>query len=111
MHHERKPLLRFASLQSVTGKQLLEKYKVDMGAHGTFVYIRKNKAYTRSTAALLITLKLKGLWPLLAVFLIVPWFIRDAFYRFISKNRYKWWGSSDSCQIPSAETRKRFIDI
>jgi predicted DCC family thiol-disulfide oxidoreductase YuxK len=111
IRHERKPELLFASLQSETGLKLIEKYKVDESGSGTFVYIRKGRAYTRSTAGLLITLKLKGLWPLMSVFLIVPWFIRDLVYRFISRNRLKWWGSTDSCQIPPPEIRKRFIDL
>lgn len=111
IRNERKPQLRFASLQSETGKRLLKQYNVDEGDYGTFVYIRKGKAYSRSTAALLITLKLRWLWPLLSVFLIIPPFIRSWFYNYIAKNRHRWWGRTEACQIPSPEIRKRFIDI
>ncbi|MBC7863661.1 MAG: DUF393 domain-containing protein [Bacteroidia bacterium] len=108
---ERKPELKFASLQSATGKFLLEKYKLDAKSLDTLVYIQNGKAYTRSSGALRITKKFKGLWPLLFGFIVVPPFIRNWVYNWVAKNRYKWWGKSDSCQIPTPALKIRFIDL
>ena len=108
---ERKPELKFASLQSETGQSLLKKYNIEQDKWGSFVLIEDGKAYLRSSAGLRLCGRFKGLWPMMKIFLIVPAFIRDGVYNFISKNRYKWWGKSVSCQIPSPELRNRFIEI
>jgi predicted DCC family thiol-disulfide oxidoreductase YuxK len=42
--------------------------------------------------------------------MIIPRFIRDAVYRFIAVNRYKWFGKTDQCRVPTAEERERFLE-
>jgi predicted DCC family thiol-disulfide oxidoreductase YuxK len=111
MRKEKRAELKFASLQSATGQKLLSEYGVAQDGHGTLVYIKNGKAYTRSSAALRITKKFRGIWPAMSAFLIVPSFIRDFFYNIIARNRYKWWGKSETCQIPSPGQRMRFIDL
>ncbi len=46
---------------------------------------------------------------ILAVFLVVPAFIRNWVYTFIAKNRYKWYGKKESCMIPTPELKAKFI--
>ena len=108
---EKKPHLKFATLQSATGKKLIEKYNVHQDNSGSVIYIKNGKAYTKTSAALRLTKRLRGLYPMLSLFLILPTFSRDWLYNLISKNRYKWWGKSESCQTPTSELRKRFIDL
>jgi predicted DCC family thiol-disulfide oxidoreductase YuxK len=99
---------RFASLQSDEAKILLQNYdqKVSLDS---IVLLQDGKVYTESTAILQIFRKLAGLWPLLHVFRIVPSFIRDSFYRWFAKNRYRWFGQQESCMIPTPEVRQRFL--
>jgi len=40
----------------------------------------------------------------------IPLFVRDAVYRFISRNRYRWFGRSDVCTLPRADLAPRFLD-
>jgi predicted DCC family thiol-disulfide oxidoreductase YuxK len=101
---DREQVFRFATLQSDFAKQTLGELKED-----SFVLYENNRIYLRSTAALRTARKLSGLWPLLYVFIIIPVFIRDAVYRFIAANRYRWFGKYDACRIPDASTRSRFI--
>jgi predicted DCC family thiol-disulfide oxidoreductase YuxK len=109
---EKKPELKFASLQSETGKRLLKKCNVEQGNDGSIVYLHNGKAYTKTSAVLRLTTKFKGIWPIFSFFLIFPPFLRDWVYVIIAKNRYKWWGKTESCQIPpSPELRQRFIDL
>ncbi len=103
-------VLSFASLQSEAAKQLMRKYGLDERQLETFVFIEDGKAYTQSTAGLKLAKKLGGLWPLFYVFIIIPKPIRDAVYKLISRNRYRWFGKEDSCMIPSPEIRARFLD-
>ena len=71
--------------------------------------IENGKAYVKSTAALRASRHLSGGWPLLYGFIIIPAFIRNAVYDFIAKNRYKWYGKKDSCMIPTAELKAKFL--
>jgi predicted DCC family thiol-disulfide oxidoreductase YuxK len=41
---------------------------------------------------------------------IVPRPIRDWVYRLIARNRYRWFGRRESCAVPSAEQRGRFLE-
>ncbi|MCX2451725.1 DCC1-like thiol-disulfide oxidoreductase family protein [Pedobacter sp. PLR] len=78
-------------------------------ALNTIVLLEGGKAYYRSTAALRITKRLGGLWPMLYALIIIPSFIRDFCYQLISKNRYRIWGRQESCMIPSPELKSKFL--
>lgn len=108
---ERKPILKFASLQSETGQKLVKNYELDKKGIDSIVYISNGKARIKSTAALYLAKRLKGGYPLLFGFMIVPVFIRNWVYDWIARNRYKWFGKKDSCMIPSKEIRERFVDL
>ena len=99
----------FASLQSEIGTVLTKKYSIPEDVD-SLVLIEKNKAYTKSDAALRIAKKLDGLWHLLFIFILVPRPIRDGVYNYIAKNRYKWFGKKElACSLPSPDVRKRFL--
>lgn len=78
----------FRSLWSDDGKSYLEHYDLPHDYDKSLVYIYKNKAYLKSTAALRITRKMKGLFPVLSVFLIIPAPLRDWVYMQVSKHRH-----------------------
>ncbi|SDD96014.1 thiol-disulfide oxidoreductase DCC family protein [Niabella drilacis] len=105
---DKKNLFRFASLQSTTGKQLLQQYALPQTPH-SIVLIENGKAYLRSTAALRIVRKLKAPWPLLYLFIIIPGFIRNGVYNWVARNRYRWFGRADHCTLPGPQFREKFI--
>ena len=100
----------FATLQSKSGKQLIEHYNIDTSKLDSIILIKNNRAYAKSTAALKIVKSLSKLWPLLYLFIIVPPIIRNGVYDYISKNRYDWYGKKDVCMIPTPELKSRFLD-
>lgn len=102
--------IKFASLQGDKGHQLMRQHNLQTGVFNSFIFIENEKVYTESTAALKVCKYLTGLWPLLYGFIIVPKFIRDGIYKWIAKNRYKWFGKREQCMIPTPETRSRFLD-
>lgn len=109
LKHEKKHEQLFASLQSDIGKEILTQYQIDVAKTDSLVLIENNRAYIKSTAALRLARKLKGLYPALYVFIIVPPFIRDAIYDYIARNRYKWFGKTDTCMIPDKNSTNRFL--
>ena len=110
IRHDKKKTFLFASLQSEMGQQLLAQYNFPLDELNSFILVENNKAYTRSSGALRVIKKLKGLWPLLYGFIIVPKFIRDGVYNWVGRNRYKWFGKQDACMIPTPELKARFLN-
>jgi predicted DCC family thiol-disulfide oxidoreductase YuxK len=108
IRHDRKARFRFASLQS-------DFASAELGPSGlkhldSIVLKDNGKLYTRSTAALRIAAKLSFPVNLLYIFIAIPPFIRDRVYQYIAKNRYKWFGKKESCWLPTAELKSRFLD-
>ena len=110
IRHDKKNTFLFASLQSETGQKLLAKFNLPLDELNSFILVDTDKAYTRSTGALMVLKRLKGLWPLLYGFIIVPKFIRDGVYNWVGRNRYKWYGKKDACMIPTPELKARFLN-
>ena len=107
----RDPKSRFllGSLQSPPGQRLLCDHGLDPANLSTMVLIEGSTVYTRSTAALRIARRLKFPWPVLSIFLLIPRLIRDRVYRFIARRRYRWFGRSDFCAIPTPQSAARFV--
>ena len=106
---DRQAKFLFASLQSRFGQQQLKKLGLERDTFQTIILIRGADVFYRSNAALEIARGLSGLWPSLYLLKIIPAFIRDALYNYISRNRYKFFGKKDVCMIPTPELQSRFI--
>lgn len=88
------------SLQSQEGKNILAGMNiVTKKDDETIILIERGKWYTHSKAALRISRRLSGLWPLLYILIIVPTPIRDVIYRFVGRHRYQWFGKVRTCDI------------
>jgi predicted DCC family thiol-disulfide oxidoreductase YuxK len=99
---------KFASLQSNIGQQFRKDYSIPLHID-SLILLDNEHYYVKSTAALHICKGLKGVWKIGGFFLLIPTPIRDLVYDFIAKNRYKWFGKKDACEIPSSEIKKRFL--
>jgi len=85
----------YHSLQSEFAEEMLNKFNIPAENLSSVVLVENDKVYTHSTAALRAAKYMKGIYPLLYGFIIVPRFIRDGVYNFIARNRYKWFGKQD----------------
>ncbi|MBM7605449.1 putative DCC family thiol-disulfide oxidoreductase YuxK [Metabacillus crassostreae] len=106
---DKKELFKFTSLQSTTGQSLLTKVKLPTSHFDSIVMIEDGKVYTKSTAALKVCKKLGGIWLFLYPLMLIPKPFRDGIYQLIAKNRYKWFGKSNDCMLPSPDIKKRFL--
>ena len=102
--------LRFASLQSAAGQNLLERHGLGYEAFDTSLLLEDGRVYDRSTSALRALRYLRFPWPLLYGLIIVPPVLRDPVYDLIARNRFNWFGQMDACPIPAPEIRDRFLD-
>jgi predicted DCC family thiol-disulfide oxidoreductase YuxK len=100
---------RFASLQSDLAQRLLTEHGLDPKALDSVVVVDGDRLYRESDAALRIARDLKGAWKALTVFRVIPRPVRDWAYRLIARNRYRWFGKSETCWLPTPELRGRFL--
>ena len=100
---------RFAALQSDAGRRLMAEHGLAVDGLSSVVLIEGGRAWQESSAALRIARHLPGAWKLLRVFAAVPRPLRDAVYRWIARNRYRWFGKTETCWLPTPELKARFL--
>ncbi len=107
---DKKNAFLFTSLQSETGKEVLEYLKIDTSKIDSIIlFDPKGKYYIKSSAALKIMSSFNGFWKLTQIFWLIPKALRNLVYDFIAKNRYKWFGKKDQCMIPTPELTSKFL--
>lgn len=109
IERDRKGYFKFTPLQSETGGKLLAEHGIDKAKTDSVILIEDGKTFMYSTAALKIARNLGGAWSWFYGFIIVPRFLRDFFYKFFAKYRYKLFGKQDACLLPTPEIRERFL--
>jgi len=111
LKHDRAQRYHFASMQSDSGRALLLAHGLDPDSPLSFLLVEDGRSYTDSEA---IARVLRGLkrshWHWLSrAMLLVPRWLRDPLYRFAARHRYRIFGQSRSCFLPTPEQRERFM--
>ena len=101
---------KFCSFQSNFAQEILSDHSINFIEPESILLITKQGILYESDAALTIARHLSGAWPMLYVFKILPRFIRDSIYKWIARNRYRFFGKKNACWIPTPELRGRFLD-
>ncbi|WP_342438729.1 thiol-disulfide oxidoreductase DCC family protein [Paenibacillus sp. FSL L8-0436] len=99
----------FAPLQSETAGRMLSAGGLGSDPLNTVVLVENGTCYTESAAVLRIARGLRFPWPAAYIFILVPRPLRDALYRLVARNRYRWFGRDEQCLLPTPEIRKRFL--
>ncbi|MFC0091627.1 thiol-disulfide oxidoreductase DCC family protein [Allobacillus sp. GCM10007491] len=102
-----KDQFRFASLQSDLGRKVMNQLKTN--GVSSIILIESGKIYTKSTAALRIARHLPSPWKYFHPLIILPHTLRDPVYNYIARNRYQWFGTQDSCMVPTPDNRRKFL--
>jgi predicted DCC family thiol-disulfide oxidoreductase YuxK len=110
-------IFRFASLQSALAARILARHGADAADLDT-VYVVVNPEQpdeyllARSDAVIFVLKQLGTFWGLMGFVLqFEPRFLRDWGYRVVARNRYRFFGQSETCFLPSPENRDRFLDV
>lgn len=109
LRRDRAGVFRFAPLQGNTARATLPAPAPDPS--GWSVILRDEAGvHERSDAVLRILARLGGVWTIASWARVVPRFARDAVYRFVARNRYRWFGKKETCRMPTPEERGRILD-
>jgi predicted DCC family thiol-disulfide oxidoreductase YuxK len=110
IRHDRYNRLLFTPLQGPVGKKLLAERAIDTSGVDSIVLVEPGVAYyTESAAALKIGQAFGGPWKLLGALEWIPAVIRDPLYRWIARNRYKWFGKKEACMVPTPALKAKFL--
>ena len=110
LRFDSKKFFYFSNLDSSFSKKVIKENKVESLEGKTIILYHNNKIIIKSNAAIKIAYLLGGFFKIFIIFKILPNFIRNGIYDVISRNRYHWFGKSDSCYIPKKEILDRFIN-
>lgn len=110
LKYDRLGVIRFASMQGQTGQALLAQAGLRVDGLQTLLVVDQGRSW-QHTGAILRLLHVLG-WPWRAAWLAwpIPAPVRDAAYRLVARNRYRWFGRSDTCLVPPAGQSARFLD-
>lgn len=117
LKRDREGRLRFASLQSDFAARILARHGIANTNLDTFHVVLNygqpdERILSRSDAVIQVGRKLGRQWKLLAMIgALLPRAVRDLLYRLIARNRYRVFGKYESCMLPDAAQRSRFLDI
>jgi predicted DCC family thiol-disulfide oxidoreductase YuxK len=98
---DKRGVISFAPLQGELSRKLgLIGYAEEGG--GSVVLLRESdgKIFTHSDGPIQLARLLGGAWHLFALARFIPKPLRDAAYRWVARNRYRFMGKADSCSLP-----------
>lgn len=107
LKHNRKRNFKFSSLQSDFALKTLPTNLTKKLE--SIILIENNKCYTSSSAVLKISKSLNFPFNLFYIFIIIPNPLRDFTYNWIARNRYHWFGKTNTCRVPTEEESEYFI--
>ena len=108
LHHDRTGTLRFTSFQQPATQDLLTRHGLSTAPET--VYVLLDTRVLQEADAILYLLPFLGpWWQPLSLLRLLPRQIRDRLYRWVARNRYRWFGKRDTCRLPTPEERDRFV--
>jgi predicted DCC family thiol-disulfide oxidoreductase YuxK len=110
VERDRTARFRFAAMQSPAGRSLLLQHGLDPDDPVSLLVLDDDGAWTDSDAILRVAATFGGAWRMTALARIIPRALRDAAYRVLARNRYRWFGRRETCLVPTPDLRARFIE-
>ena len=113
--HDRGGAFAFASLQSATGRAVVEGLGGDPSELMSFYVVASyrtqgRRIFARSAAALFVAGQLGWPWKAAVIARILPSAALDYAYNVIARNRYRVFGRFEQCPAPRPEYRSRFVE-
>lgn len=109
IRHDTSGQFLLASLQGQTGQRLCPDIRESSASEWSIVLIEHGGRYEQSDAVIRIVSSLPGVFRVTRALLLVPRPLRDLVYRWVARNRYRWFGKRQTCRVPTVDERRRFL--
>ena len=110
LKHDRRQHFTFAIAQSPVGQQLYLALGLPTQDFETNLVITNGTIHQRLDAFTAAMRALGGIWHLPALLRFLPRWVKDFAYHRIARNRYRIFGRYDTCMLPTAAHRARFVN-
>ena len=115
LSHDGRAAFDFASLQSGTGRAIVECSGGNPHQLHAFYLVANYRTpaarvMTKSRAALFVAGELGWPWKLAGVLRVIPSPASDRGYDLVARHRYRVFGRSEQCLVPQWEFRNRFVE-
>ena len=109
LRHDRRRRFRLAALQSEAGRALCREHGVDPDDPSTMLVVDGARVWRDSDAVLAILAGLGAPWSAARALAWVPRAVRDPFYRWVARNRFRLFGRRETCWMPRPEDADRIL--
>ncbi len=110
LKHDLHARYHFAAMQTPAGRALLASHGLDPDDPMSLLLLDEDGSHTDSDAVIAVLVGLGRVWRTAAALRLLPRVARDRAYRFIARNRYRWFGKKSACYLPTPRQRERFLD-
>lgn len=110
IQHDHQQQFKLASVQSDLGQEILKYYQMPIDHFDTMLVVKNGQMYTESTAFLKVIEDLRLPFSSLKMGYCIPQKFRNFLYRQVALNRYRLFGTTDHCMLPSSENKQHFLE-
>lgn len=110
LRHDRRGRFRFASIQGEAGGRMLADAGLRVEGLQTLLLVDGDRSWQHTDAILRVLHGLGWPWRLAWAACLIPRPLRDGLYRWLARNRYRWFGRSAQCMVPDPQVAARFLD-
>ena len=107
--NDHKYQFRIIPMQTTLGSSLMRHYGMDPDDPLSWLYVSNGIAHTSLDAIIRVGKELGGIWKMLGVLRILPTSLQDALYGYVARNRYRFVGRTELCDMPDPDIQSRLL--
>ena len=109
LRFDRHQQFRFATAQSPLGQDLYRALDLPLEDFQTNLVITDGQLATHLDSVVAVMGKLGGAWRIICAIGLLPRVIKTPLYAAVARNRYRIFGRYETCMLPDAQARARFL--
>jgi salicylate hydroxylase len=109
LRRDHRAKFRLTDAQSSLGLALYRHFGLRSDEEGTMIVLRDGRLLTHSDAAIAIADVLGWPWRAAAIARLVPSGLRNSLYRWVARNRFRWFGRRETCWLAPPEMLGRIL--
>jgi predicted DCC family thiol-disulfide oxidoreductase YuxK len=109
LRRDRRRRFRLTTAQGPLGAALYRHFRLRSDEEGTILVLAGGRLLTETDAAIEIASGLGWPWRGAAALRIVPRPLRDRVYRWVARNRFRWFGRRETCWVPAPADSARIL--